>query len=123
MLLHWVWKDPKLSHQHERVLDAANADEPLLVSTISLWEIATLYSLNRINVQVPLRDFLEQATAPPLVRRVDITPAIAAEVATLPDAFHRDPGDRLIVATAKVFNATLLTDDRRIIDAGLVSTL
>ena len=86
-------------------------------------EIATLYSLNRINVQVPLRDFLEQATAPPLVRRVDITPAIAAEVATLPDAFHRDPGDRLIVATAKIFNATLLTEDRRIINADLVATL
>lgn len=71
---------------------------------------------------MPLRDWFEQVTAPPILQRVDITTAIAAEVAALPDAFHRDPADRLIVATARAINATLLTEDRRIIDADLVTT-
>jgi PIN domain nuclease of toxin-antitoxin system len=44
--------------------------EPLLVSEITLWEIATLHSLGRIELRLPLRDWLEKATAPPLVRRV-----------------------------------------------------
>ena len=52
-----------------------------------------------------------------------ITPAIAALVVDLPPSFHRDPGDRLIVATSVVKGATLLTSDRRIIDAELVPTL
>jgi len=37
--------------------------------------------------------------------------------------FHRDPADRIIVATAQIFGATLLTHDSRIIDAKLVPIL
>jgi PIN domain nuclease of toxin-antitoxin system len=44
-------------------------------------------------------------------------------VASLPDTFHRDPADRIIVASARNVGATLLTQDRRIIDASLVATL
>jgi PIN domain nuclease of toxin-antitoxin system len=70
-----------------------------------------------------LREWLEQATAPPLVQRLPISPAVAAEVATLPGSFHRDPADRIIVASARVVGATLLTQDRRIIEAEIVPTL
>jgi PIN domain nuclease of toxin-antitoxin system len=57
------------------------------------------------------------------VQRVRVSPAIAAEVAALPDSFHRDPADRLIVASARVLGATLLTQDAKIIDAKLVPTM
>jgi PIN domain nuclease of toxin-antitoxin system len=89
------------------------------VSDITLWEVATLYNLGRIELDLPLRDWLERATAPPLVRRLAITPAVAAEVAALPDTFHRDPADRIIVATARVTGATILTRDDRMRDSGL----
>ena len=52
-----------------------------------------------------------------------MSPAIAAELASLPDSFHRDPADRILVATARVLGATLLTRDRRITEARLVDTL
>ncbi len=52
-----------------------------------------------------------------------ITPAIATEVAALPASIHRDPADRIIIATAKVLGATVLTNDERIIDAAQVATL
>jgi PIN domain nuclease of toxin-antitoxin system len=94
-----------------------------LVSDISLWEIATLASLGRIEVSIPIREWLENACAEPLVHRCGISPAIAAEVAALPDSFHRDPADRILVATARVLGATLLTQDRRIVEAGLATTL
>jgi PIN domain nuclease of toxin-antitoxin system len=70
-----------------------------------------------------VRDWLDLAVAPPLVRTVPISPAIAAEVATLPESFPRDPADRLIVSTARVWGARLLTSDRRIIEASIVPTL
>jgi len=57
------------------------------------------------------------------VRRCGISPAVAAEVAALPDSFHRDPADRILVATARVQGATLLTQDERIIRSGLVATV
>jgi len=89
----------------------------------SLWEVACLVTLGRLRPRLPLRDWLEAAVAPPLVQRVSISPAIASEVAALPSAFHRDPADRIIVASARTMGATLLTTDRRIIESGLVETL
>lgn len=123
VLIWWLQGDGPLSSAQQRVLDAADRDSPLRVSDISLWEIATLHSLNRIRLTLPLRDWLEKATAPPLVRRHGISPAIAAEADALPDSFHRDPADRILVATARILGATLLTQDRHIVESGLVGTL
>ena len=82
-----------------------------------------LHDLERIRLAIPLREWLEKAVAPPLVRRIGISPAVAAELVALPNSFHRDPADRILVATARVLGATLLTRDRRIAEARLVDTL
>ena len=123
VLLHWLADHPQLSKTQRAVIEGAGAENPLWLSDITLWEIATLHELGRIALDRPLRDWLEAATAPPLVQRVGISPAIAAEVAALPSHVHRDPADRIIIATARVFGCSLLTSDRRIIDAGVVPTV
>ena len=122
VLLWWHGDIGRLSNGQLKVISAA-AETPLLVSDISLWEVAMLHSLGQIQLKIPLREWLEKAVAPPLVRRQGISPAVAAELAALPESFHRDPADRILVATARVIGATLLTRDRRIIEAGLVDTL
>jgi PIN domain nuclease of toxin-antitoxin system len=123
VLLFWLGGDPRLTGAQARAIEAASADEPLLVSDISLWEVATLVSLGRIRLLRPLRDWLEAAVAPPLVRRVSISPVVAAESAALPSSFHRDPADRIIVATARAASAAVATTDRRIIESDLVETI
>ncbi len=123
ILIWWLNDASRLSPEQREVVDSASAGSPLLVSDISLWEVATLYDLGRIRLAVPLREWLDKAVAPPLVRRQGISPAIATELAALPDSFHRDPADRILVATARVLGATLLTHDRRIIEANLVETV
>ena len=123
VLIWWLQGDGPLSSAQRHVLDAADADSPLRVSDISLWEVATLHSLRRISLSLPVREWLQKAVAPPLVRRQGISPAIAAEVGALPDSFHGDPADRILVATARIVGATLLTHDRHIVDSGLVATL
>ena len=123
VLLWWLEDEGRLSEGQKAVIAASGPERPLLVSEISLWEIATLCELGRIRLALPLRAWLERAVAPPLVCRCGITPAVAAEVASLPPTFHRDPADRVIVSTARIFGATLLTCDRRIIKSGLVHTL
>ncbi len=123
ILIRWLSDRSQLSSRQSQVIETADADSPLLVSDISLWEVATLHSLGRIRLSIPLREWLEKAVAPPLVRRLGISPAIAAEMAALPDWFHRDPADRILVATARTLGATLLTQDRRIVDSELVETV
>ena len=123
ILLWWHGERDRLSGEQWDIIAAADADSPLDVSDISLWEVAMLYDLGRIRLKIPLREWLEKAVAPPLVRRHGISPAVAAGLASLPDSFHRDPADRILVATARVLGATLLTRDRRIAEAALVDTL
>lgn len=123
ILIWWLSDTTQLSEAQREVVKSASRDDPVHVSDISLWEVATLHSLGRIQLALPLRDWLDKAVAPPLVRRQAISPAVAAEVAALPDSFHRDPADRIIVATARILGATLLTRDQRIVAAGLTATL
>jgi PIN domain nuclease of toxin-antitoxin system len=123
ILLWWFEKEQHLSRAERRVLGKASAENPVLVSDISLWEVATLFERGRIRLGLPLRQWLDQATAPPLVQTVPISPAVAAEIATLPSDFHWDPADRIIVASARVMGATLLTHDERIVQARVVPTL
>ena len=123
ILLWWHGDRGRLSREQQDVIAAAGADSPLEVSDISLWEVAMLYSSGRIRLTIPLREWLDKAIAAPLVRRHGISPAVVAELASLPESFHRDPADRILVATARVLGATLLTRDRRITEAELVDTL
>jgi antitoxin (DNA-binding transcriptional repressor) of toxin-antitoxin stability system len=55
------------------------------------------------------------------LRLAPLSAAIAAETAALPAAFHRDPPDRLIVASCRVLDLPLLTRDARILRSRLVS--
>ena len=123
VLLWWLDDRDRLSAAQWDIVNAVDSKSPLLVSDISLWEVAMLHSLGRIRLLIPLREWLDKAAAPPLVQRYGISPAIAAEVAALPASFHRDPADRILVATARVLGVTLLTQDRRIVDAALVDTV
>jgi len=123
VLIFWVNADSRLSVNHKRVIKKASPEAPLWVSDISLWEVATLVERGRIHLRLPLRDWLEAAVAPPLVQRCSLSPSVAAAVAALPTSFHRDPADRIIVASAQVLGATLLTRDQRILSSNIVPTL
>ena len=83
ILIWWLNDSNRLSPNQQEVVASASAESPLLVSDISLWEVATLHSLGRIQLTIPLRAWLDKAVAPPLVRRHGISSAIAAELATV----------------------------------------
>jgi PIN domain nuclease of toxin-antitoxin system len=122
VLLWWLDQNERLSRRQTKIIRAASEEQPLWVSDISLWEIATLSRLGKLRLHLPLREFLERAVASPLVQCMRITSAVAAESASLPEAL-RDPADRIIVASARVLGATLLTRDTRIIDSGVLPTV
>jgi len=73
-----------------------------------------------IKYDVSLKEFLQRACSPEAVRLVPLSSEVVLEMNTLPPSFHRDPADRLIVASARVDGALLATHDRKIRDANLV---
>lgn len=103
-----------LSEPVKKVIDNATSDKRLLLSSISLWEIAMLKSKKRINIYEPIKEFLKSISEIDGLKIIDILPEIAAESSGLDD-FHGDPADRIIAATALITGATLLTRDNQIL--------
>ena len=116
----WIQADIRLGRKTVSELDDLPADARPFLSDISLWEVAMLVTLGRIDLDEPFDRWLDAAADPRTVRVLAITPAIAAEVARLPSTFQRDPADRLIVATCRALGHPLLTRDRAITRARLV---
>lgn len=122
-LLWWFQESERLPQDWRRRISDITTEEPALLCDITLWEIATLVSLQRLRLNKPLGLWLESVVRSPRLESVRFGPAIAAEVAALPDSFHRDPADRIIVATARVRGLPVMTLDRRIIDARIVDVI
>jgi PIN domain nuclease of toxin-antitoxin system len=100
----WIWyagDQSRLDAAELDALDRFDIEARPLLSDFSLWEIATLVSRGRLTLDQPLDRWLSLATRRVVVRMVPVSVAIAVELAGLPDTFHRDPADRVIVATAR----------------------
>jgi PIN domain nuclease of toxin-antitoxin system len=120
----WIWwmlGDPGLSRAEREALDAMPVETRPVISDISLWEFATLVDLGRIEIESSVDDWLRIAASPATVRVQSITPGIVAEMNRLPANFHRDPADRLIVATARFLKIPLATKDHKIRRSRLVT--
>ena len=115
----WLWLvagSPDLSGDARDMIKGAIEAGTLRLAAISLWEIALLASRGRIILGKSIGLWLDEALADPGPAIDPLSPQVAIEAFSLPDAFHRDPADRLIVATARVANAALMTRDRGILD-------
>jgi PIN domain nuclease of toxin-antitoxin system len=118
----WVHGDSQLSKAHDEQIRAHEPDG-LGVSVISCWEIAKLVEHERLVLPRSTEDWMDQALAYPGIQLVGLTPRIAVESTQLPGAFHRDPADQIIVATARVLDCSLVTADERILNYPHVKTV
>lgn len=59
----------------------------------------------------------------PGVRLIELTPEVAIESTKLPPAFHTDPADQIIVATARIWRCPLVTSDRKLAEYPHVETV
>jgi PIN domain nuclease of toxin-antitoxin system len=115
----WLWLvagSPDLATEARHTIDSAAALGTLRIAAISLWEVALLASRGRIVLGKSLSSWLAEALADPAPAIDPLSPQIAVEACSLPEAFHRDPADRMIVATARVTGAALMTRDQQILD-------
>lgn len=105
----------ELSTEQQQIIATQQADG-LGVSIISCWEVAKLVELGRLQLTLPVEEWLAAALHYPGIQLFDLTPRIAVESTQLPGTFHRDPADQIIVATARVHGLPLLTADGKILD-------
>ena len=111
-----VWMDQaveRVGRSARHLADAAVATGDLAISAISFWAVALLVRKGRLRLRQSLaiwrRDLLARG-----VVELPLGGATCIAAARL-ENFHRDPADRLIVASAQELGATLLTADEKIL--------
>ncbi|MBU3916296.1 type II toxin-antitoxin system VapC family toxin [bacterium] len=113
----WIWWHMNPSNLSKMVIelisDSDNYSE-LLLSSISPWEFSKLLEKKRIGISCNPENWFKKAFNMPKFRLVDLSRSIAYHSTILPQPFHKDPGDQIIVATAREENATILTKDDKI---------
>jgi PIN domain nuclease of toxin-antitoxin system len=116
----WLWmiREPeKIGPNLRREL--TNAEERWL-SPISTWEAVVLASKGRIHLHENLEAWVEESVAPYIEAPFTHEVVLVAQQIRLP---QRDPADRFLAATAKVFGLTLATADTRLLGLGDIATL
>ena len=95
----------------------------LIVSDISLWEIAMLIGKKRLEVDETISGFIGLALQARDIHVTGITPDIAELSVDIGPAISNDPADRLIAATSIARNAPLVTADRGLRSASMIDTI
>ena len=87
----------------------------ILFSAVSAWEIALLVDTGRIDLDVPVGDWLNRFLGRPGIDALPLSHTAAARAYQLHHLEHRDPADRLLIATAMESACPLVTYDERIL--------
>ena len=118
IFLWFIDDSPLLSAKGKALLEA---DNELLLSIGSLWEIAIKLCLGKLTVAMPTEVLMTQQLTSNDIAVLSITVPHLVTVSTLP-LHHRDPFDRLLIAQSLVEGMPLISIDN-IFDAYSVNRL
>jgi PIN domain nuclease of toxin-antitoxin system len=122
----WLWllHDPsQLSNAARSQIEIEEAQNGILVSAISVWEIAVKSSLGKLALPLPIEDWYALAKSHSGIVIEALNPEDAIASTQLPGDFHKDPADRIIVAMARRYDVPLITCDNNILKYPHVKTI
>ena len=110
----------RLTTKAKQTMRAAEADRELMISDISIWEIAMLVARKRLEIEETVSSFINLYLQ---YRTITVQP-ISSEIAELSVSFGReinsDPADRIIAATTILTGAKLVTADDNLIHSAII---
>lgn len=106
-LLFWTLDPIQMSSKAERAIQQA---ERILISSISVWEIALKVNRQKLVIPLTITEYVEK------LKQLEALEILSVDVQTWLDNLdlpweHRDPADRTIVALATRFGCPLITSD------------
>ncbi len=104
----WVINDPKLPSNIAQAIEADG--QSVAIASISIYELVLLIQKGRIVIDLPLEEWLYEATVTTGIKILETNPIIARQAALLP-FHHGDPLDRIIIATALIHDARVASVD------------
>ncbi len=112
----WIrWLHPEANYPLPEKLSVwlDNMEERVAVSVISALEVSQLVKKNRLVLPLPLSEWFPEALQGSNIECLPVSPELLHQSTLLPD-IHRDPVDRIIIATAQQHQAMLITADEKI---------
>jgi PIN domain nuclease of toxin-antitoxin system len=119
----WLWSVLEPEHLSRRVTkEIQDASNELWLSPISIWELIVLWQKRRLVPHEDIEAWVPEALRSLPLQEAPVTYEVARETGRLRLA-HRDPADRFLLATARVFELTLVTADAHLLKVRNVSLL
>ncbi len=113
----WIWfvNDPQqLSVRARKAIADAMPTRSIYISSISVWEMAMLAGVGRIELTIDAQDWIAKSEALPFFNFVPVDNATFLRSVFLPGYPHADPADRVIIATAMIHGFPVITKDEKI---------
>lgn len=121
--LWWLHTPEQLSERARNLLTIGENQNALIVSAISVWEIAVKHSVGKLPLPLDINEWFILAKTRPGVTIEPLDPLDAIASTQLPGNFHKDPADRIIVAIAYRREIELITCDQKILNYPHIKTL
>ncbi|MCD6291831.1 MAG: type II toxin-antitoxin system VapC family toxin [Deltaproteobacteria bacterium] len=121
--LWWISNPENLSTTANNAINQAIAENGIIISSISTWEVALLVAKKRMRLSIDIRDWVRKTESLPFVCFMPVDNTISLRSVSLPGQFHPDPADRIITATAITMGLPLVTKDNKIINYPHVQTI
>jgi PIN domain nuclease of toxin-antitoxin system len=116
----WIWHAEgdvgRVGRRTVRLLKRAVDDDTLRVSPVTVFELSSLYASGRVQLARTLEQWIVAGLEEGGVRVAPLSAEAALDAGRIGSTRLPDPIDRLLVATARQMDATLVTRDRRVLD-------
>jgi PIN domain nuclease of toxin-antitoxin system len=113
----WIASKAPLADEATLVLDQAEDEgRSMLVSPITVWEIGLLVANGRLAFVMDPRAWFDRLMEAPNIQLADLRPSVLIASSFLPGVPPRDPADRIMIATAREQNLTIVTRDRHMLN-------
>lgn len=108
----WLWWLADPDRLSEKARETIGRAPEIAISTVSIWELATLVRRGRLELDRPVGDWVARALSDARSKALPPNAEIALGAAELDErSFPGDPADRLIFASAQALKAPLVTRD------------
>ncbi len=106
--------DPKTDHE----MSEAAYDGRLYISPMSAWEMGVGVAKRKLSLPLPPLEFFNRFVGRAGAKVSALSPEILIESTALPGPIHKDPMDRILVASARLLDMVLVTRDKPILAYG-----
>lgn len=118
----WLWiaegNSRRVGRRTRQLIARAEKRGEVRISPASIFEVATLHTLGRLRLARPVDSWIREAIDETGLRIAPVSPDVAIDAGLIARTALPDPLDRLIVATARDRQATIVTADDRILQYG-----